>query len=165
MNNKNGMLTRLMRFIGVGGFCFVVTLAVNYGLKFTVLEAHPTTAFIIANAVATVVSFVLTRQYTFQNQNEAYRKRIQAIGFFAVSLIGIAINSAPLYVSRWVLGFHYPQVSFLTQEVADFISGPMIGRLLAMVFRWWALHKFVFPDAPKIDLPEEPREALVASQG
>lgn len=164
MNTQNGMLSRLLRFLGVGGFCFVVTLVVNYALKFTVLEAHPTTAFIIANAVATVVSFILTRQYTFQNQNDAYRKHIQALGFFGVSLIGIGINSAPLYVSRWVLGFHYPQVSFLSQEIADFVSGPIIGTLLAMVFRWWALHKFVFPESENLQDSAEHPEPLVTSQ-
>ncbi|WP_146113386.1 MULTISPECIES: GtrA family protein [unclassified Arthrobacter] len=165
MSDKNRVLTRLMRFVGVGGFCFVVTLVVNYGLKFTVLEAHPTTAFIIANGVATIVSFVLTRQYTFQHQNDAFRKRVQAIGFFAVSLIGIGINSAPLYVSRWILGYHYPQVSFLSQEIADFVSGPIIGTVLAMVFRWWALHKFVFPDAEQNSTTGEEQELASSSSG
>ncbi|MGP9488004.1 GtrA family protein [Glutamicibacter sp. 363] len=164
MSDNNRVLTRLMRFVGVGGFCFLVTLVVNYGLKFTVLEPHPTTAFIIANCVATIVSFVLTRQYTFQHQNNAFRKRIQASGFFAVSLVGIGINSAPLYVSRWILGFHYPQVSFLSQEIADFVSGPIIGTLLAMIFRWWALHKFVFPDAEKDSTADEAQELVSVSK-
>ncbi|WP_313811894.1 GtrA family protein [Glutamicibacter sp.] len=148
---ENPVVVRALRFLGVGGFCFIVTLAVNYGLKFTVLGAHPTTAFLIANTVATVVSYVLSRQYTFQDRNDAYRKRTQFIGFCVVSAIGIIINSAPLYISRWVFGLHTPEVSFLVQETADFISGPVIGTALAMVFRWWALHKFVFPDEQKAD--------------
>ncbi|WP_279403017.1 hypothetical protein [Arthrobacter sp. JCM 19049] len=32
------------------------------------------------------------------------------------------------------------------QEVADFVAGPIIGTLLGMVFRWWAMKKFVFLD-------------------
>ncbi len=143
---ENPVVVRALRFLGVGGFCFIVTLAVNYGLKYTVMEAHPTTAFLIANTVATGVSYVLSRQYTFQDRNDAHRKRIQVIGFFTVSALGIVINSAPLYISRWVFGLHHPNVSFLFQEVADFVSGPIIGTALAMVFRWWALHKFVFPE-------------------
>lgn len=137
--------SRLVRFLGVGGFCFIVTLAVNYLLKYLLLGDHPTTAFLIANCAATVVSYVLTRQVTFTDRNSAFRKRIQIIGFTLVSAVGIVINSAPLYASRWIFGFHYPQVTFLEQEIADFISGPIIGTLLAMAFRWWALHKFVFP--------------------
>jgi len=141
--------SRMVKFLGVGGFCFVVTLAVNYLLKYLFLADHPTTAFLIANCVATVVSYVLTRQVTFNDRNTAYRKRIQITGFTVVSAIGIVINSAPLYVSRWIFGFHAPEVSFLEQEIADFISGPIIGTLVAMAFRWWALHRFVFPSDDK----------------
>lgn len=137
-----------MRFIGVGGFCFVVTLAVNYALKLTVLGSNPTLAFLIANVVATIVSFILTRQFTFQGRNSARRKRIQSVLFVAVSAVAIAVNTAPLYVSRWVLGLHYPLVSVVTQEVADFVSGPVFGTALAMVFRWWAFNKVVFPKQP-----------------
>jgi hypothetical protein len=31
---------RAAYFLGVGGFCFLLTLAVNYGLKFTILGAY-----------------------------------------------------------------------------------------------------------------------------
>ncbi|WP_147433655.1 GtrA family protein [Galactobacter caseinivorans] len=141
-------LSRLVRFIGVGGFCFLVTLAINYALKLTILGSNPTLAFLIANVVATIVSFVLTRQFTFQGRNAARRKRIQMTLFVAVAAVAIAINTAPLYVSRWVLGFHYPLVSVLSQEVADFVSGPIIGTVLATLFRWWALNSFVFPKHP-----------------
>jgi hypothetical protein len=34
----------------------------------------------------------------------------------------------------------------LTQEVSDFVFGSIIGTLVAMVFRWWAFKKWVFPD-------------------
>lgn len=145
MSNNQSVIIRLVRFLGVGGFCFVLTLAVNYALKFTVLLEHPTTAFLIANSVATIVSFILTRQFTFQDRNTSKRKRFQAPAFLCISIAAIAINTAPLYISRWVLGWHYPLVSYFEQEISDFISGPIIGTLLAMVFRWWALHKFVFP--------------------
>jgi len=136
--------SRLFRFLGVGGFCFLVTLAVNYTLKFTVLSNHPTWAFLIANAVATVVSFVLSRQLTFRDRRGGRAKRSQFIAFIAVSVIAIGINAAPLYFSRWVLGLHYPAVSLLNQELADFVAGSIIGTLLATLFRWWALHSVVF---------------------
>jgi hypothetical protein len=38
-----------------------------------------------------------------------------------------------------------PDVSLLTQDVADFVSGQIIGVLLGMAFRWWAFRRFVFP--------------------
>jgi len=39
-----------------------------------------------------------------------------------------------------------PDVSLVTQEVADFVSGQIVGVLLGMAFRWWAFRRFVFPD-------------------
>jgi hypothetical protein len=38
-----------------------------------------------------------------------------------------------------------PHVTLLVQEVADFASGIILGTLIAMVFRWWAFRKWVFP--------------------
>jgi hypothetical protein len=40
-----------------------------------------------------------------------------------------------------------PNVDLLTQEVADFVSGMIVGTLLGTAFRWWGLKKWVFPQA------------------
>ena len=53
--------------------------------------------------------------------------------------------TAPLAVSRYVLDLKVPGVSLLTQEIADFVSGQIIGVLVGMAFRWWAFRRFVFP--------------------
>ncbi len=66
--------------------------------------------------------------------------------FFVVSGVGVAVYSAPLAVSRYLLHLSVPEVSLFTQEVADFVSGQVIGVLLGMAFRWWAFRRFVFPD-------------------
>lgn len=136
---------RVIYFLGVGGVCFLLTLAVNYGLKFTLLNAHPTTAFLIANAVATVASYILSRRFTFGDIAHGL-KRVQFIKFIVMSILAIGITAAPLYFSRWVLGLTQPHVSWLVQEIADFIAGPMIGTLLGMIFRWWVMNRFVFVD-------------------
>ena len=39
-----------------------------------------------------------------------------------------------------------PVVGMLTQEIADFVSGQVLGVILGMAFRWWAFRRFVFPD-------------------
>ncbi len=36
-------------------------------------------------------------------------------------------------------------VSVVTENIPTFISATIIGTLLATVFRWWAMRKFVFP--------------------
>ena len=38
-----------------------------------------------------------------------------------------------------------PGVSLFTQEMADFVSGQIVGMLVGMAFRWWAFRRFVFP--------------------
>lgn len=136
---------RIVYFLGVGGVCFILTLVVNYGLKLTILTAHPTTAFLIANAVSTVASYFLSRRFTFGDIAHGL-KRVQFIKFVVMSVLAVGITSAPVYISRWVFGLTQPHVTLLVQEVADFVAGPIIGTLLGMVFRWWAMKKFVFLD-------------------
>lgn len=135
----------LLKFAIVGGTTFVIDTAVFYLLKDTVLQPKPVTAKVIATLVATIVSYVLNREWSFRTRGGRERHHEAAL-FFLVSGIGIVLNSAPLYVSRYVLHLHVPDVSLLTQEIADFTSAQLIGTLIAMVFRWWAFRRFVFPD-------------------
>jgi hypothetical protein len=57
----------------------------------------------------------------------------------------------PLYLSRYGFGLEVPNVTRTTQEIADFVSGPVIGTMLAMVFRYWAMNKWVFPKRAQLD--------------
>ncbi|RZQ62731.1 GtrA family protein [Amycolatopsis suaedae] len=134
----------LVRFATVGGICFGVTLGVNYALKITVLQAHPLTAQGIAIIVATIVSYVLNSEWSFHTRG-GHRRHHEAALFFLVCAISLGLNSAPLAVSRYVLDLRVPAVDLLTQEVADFLSGMVLGTAIAMVFRWWAMRKWVFP--------------------
>ena len=53
-----------------------------------------------------------------------------------------------------------------TQEVADFVSAQIIGTAVAMVFRWWAFRRFVFPHAGvrprRGSLAEDPVDEIAA---
>ncbi len=136
----------LLRFAVVGAVCFVVTTAVNYALKLTVLNAHPVTALAVAVIIATIVSYVLNREWSFHTRGGRERHHEAAL-FFLISGIGVGLNSLPLAISRYMLELKVPYVTLVTQEVADFFSGMILGTLLAMVFRWWAFKKWVFPEA------------------
>ncbi|TCP56102.1 putative flippase GtrA [Tamaricihabitans halophyticus] len=143
-----GLLFRhreLLKFGVVGGICFVVTIVLNYALKLTVLNDKPLTAQGIAILVATIVSYLLSREWSFRTRGGRER-RYEAALFFLISGIAVGINVLPLAVSRYLLHLQVPQVTLLTQEVADFGSGIIVGTLLAMVFRWWAFKKWVFPE-------------------
>jgi putative flippase GtrA len=135
----------LLKFAVVGGTTFVIDNGIWYLLKLTVLEDKPVTAKIIAIIVATIVSYVLNREWSFRTRGGRERHHEAAL-FFLISGIGVALNSAPLYISRYWLNLEEPHVSRFVQEIADFASGSIIGMLLAMFFRFWAFRRWVFPD-------------------
>jgi putative flippase GtrA len=155
------------KFLVVGGVCFLATVAFNYALKLTVLHDKPVTALVVANILSTILSYVLNREWSFRTRGGRERHHEAAL-FFAVSAIGIALTSAPLAVSRYVLLLRVPDVSRPVQEIADFVSGILVGTLIAMCFRLWAFKRFVFPDtqarprAPRVPRPRRgPRSDLL----
>ncbi|MFD7640249.1 GtrA family protein [Kitasatospora sp. NPDC059795] len=131
---------KLVKFLVVGGTCFVLTMVINFALKMTVFEAKPIVALTVATVIATGVSYVLNRQWSFR----AAGKQREAILFVVVSALAVGVNDLPLAASRYVFDLREPDVSHFTQEVADFVSGMIIGTLVAMVFRYWAMNRFVF---------------------
>jgi putative flippase GtrA len=135
----------LLKFGVVGASTWVIDTAVFLGLKGTVLVAKPLTAKIIAVLVATIVSYVLNREWSFRTRGGRERHHEAAL-FFIISGIGVAVYTAPLAISRYVFHLQVPGVSLFTQEVADFVSGQILGVLAGMAFRWWAFRRFVFPD-------------------
>jgi putative flippase GtrA len=133
-----------VKFVLVGGVCFLATTAINYTLKLSALHQKPVTALAIATIISTVLSYVLNREWSFRSRGGRERHHEAAL-FFAVSAVGVALNLLPLAVSRYVFLLRVPDVSRPVQEVADFVSGIILGTLIAMVFRLWAFKRFVFP--------------------
>jgi putative flippase GtrA len=133
-----------VKFGVVGGTTWVIDTAVFLVLKNTVLDAKPLTAKIIAVLVATIVSYVLNREWSFRTRG-GHETHHEALLFFLISGIGVAVYSGPLAISRYVLDLQVPNVSLFGQEIADFVSGQILGTLVGMAFRWWAFRKFVFP--------------------
>ncbi|MCP2261500.1 putative flippase GtrA (transmembrane translocase of bactoprenol-linked glucose) [Streptoalloteichus tenebrarius] len=134
----------LLRFATVGGFTCLVDNGTWYGLKLTVMSGHPVKAKAVGIIVATIVSYFLNREWSFSLRGGRKRHH-EAVLFFAVSGLATALNLVPLYVSRYLFHLQVPEVDRLTQEIADFASGSVVGTLVAMAFRWWALRKWVFP--------------------
>ncbi|MDQ2587146.1 sugar translocase [Saccharothrix yanglingensis] len=128
----------LIRFAVVGGTTFVIDNGVWYALKLTFLQDKVVTAKAIAVLVAVISSYVLSREWSFHTRGGRERHHEAAL-FFLVSGVGIGVNLLPLYVSRHVFDLH--------SEVADFVTGSVIGMLLATGFKFWAMRKFVFPQA------------------
>ena len=97
-----------------------------------------------------------------QNALGGRERHHEAALFFLISGIGVAVYTAPLAISRYVFHLSEPNVSLLTEQVADFVSGQILGVLAGMAFRWWAFRKFVFPhedvrrQVPQESITEEP---------
>jgi putative flippase GtrA len=136
----------MLKFAIVGGTTFLIDNGLWFLLKLTVLSSKPITAKAIAIIIATIVSYVLNREWSFRTRGGRERHHEAAL-FFLISTGGVAINLIPPYLSRYWLLFEVPHVERWVQELADFVSGSVIGMLLAMFFRFWAFRRWVFPDA------------------
>ncbi|MCE7006024.1 GtrA family protein [Kibdelosporangium philippinense] len=134
----------LLKFAIVGGTTFVIDNGIWFFLKLTILESKPITAKAIAVIIATIVSYILNREWSFRTRGGRERHHEAAL-FFLISGGGVAINLVPPYVSRYVLDLEVPYVDRWVQELADFVSGSLIGMLLAMFFRFWGFRRWVFP--------------------
>ena len=150
----------LVKFAVVGGTTWVIDTVVFLVLKSGVLESKPLTAKVIAVLVATIVSYVLNREWSFRTRGGRERHHEAAL-FFIISGLGVAVYTAPLAISRYLLDLQVPAVSMFSQEVADFVSGQILGVLAGMAFRWWAFRRFVFPDTDvrrQVAEPVPPRD-------
>ncbi|RKT15937.1 putative flippase GtrA [Streptomyces sp. 1114.5] len=147
---------RLVKFLLVGGTCFALTMVINLQLKFTVLQHKPVVALTVATVIATVVSYVLNRRWAFR----AGGRQREALLFFVVSAVAVGVNVVPLVISRYVLDLREPYISSFAQEAADFLSGMVVGTFVAMLFRFWAMQRWVFT---RLAEPASTRPALVAT--
>lgn len=138
----------LLKFGLVGATTFFIDTAIFYLLKLTILAPKPVTAKVIAVLVATIVSYVLNREWSFRARGGRERHHEAAL-YFLFSGIAVALYAAPLWFSRYALHLQMPYTSRLVEEIADFTSGQIIGLLLGMAFRWWAFRRWVFPDESK----------------
>ncbi|MFH9351829.1 GtrA family protein [Kitasatospora sp. NPDC017646] len=154
---------RLVKFLLVGSGCFVLTTVIDLELKFTVLEHEPVVALTVATVIATVVSYVLNRRWAFRTAGH----RTEAVLFFLVSAVAIGVNVIPLALSRYAFQLREPYVTPFHQEVADFVSGMVLGTFVAMLFRYWAMRRWVFTGSvpravpvpePGYAAPEMPRD-------
>ncbi|MQY29990.1 GtrA family protein [Nocardia aurantia] len=147
----------LIKFAIVGATTFVIDSGIFYLLKLTVLSSKPITAKIISGVVAVIASYILNREWSFKGRG-GREKHHEALLFFVVSGIGVLISNIPLWASRYVFDLQVPHVSLTAENIADFVSAFVIGNLLQMVFRFWSMRRWVFPN--EIDTLVEEIEGL-----
>jgi putative flippase GtrA len=153
----------LIKFAIVGATTFIIDSVIFYTLKLTILEPKPVTAKVISGIVAVIASYILNREWSFRDRGGRERSH-EALLFFGVSGVGVLLSMAPLWFSSYVLGLRVPDVTLTVENIADFISAYIIGNLLQMAFRFWALRRWVFPDETGRD-PETTLESVLSTGG
>ncbi len=138
--------SEFIKFAIVGGTTFIFDMAIFYVLKLTLMEEKPVSAKVISGIAAMILSYYLNRQWSFRKRG-GRGVSTEAVLFFVVSGIGVVLAFIPLWISSYVFDLRTPNVSLTVENVADFVSAFIIGNLLQMGFRFWALRRWVFPQA------------------
>ncbi|MBM7799745.1 putative flippase GtrA [Microlunatus panaciterrae] len=137
----------LLRYAGPGGV--------------GVLEPKPITAQVLAIGLATVITYLGNRHWTYQHREKGRVGRELPI-FVILNGIAIGIGALCLAFSHYVLG--------LTSPLADNLSGNVVGLGLGTLFRFWSYRRFVFtgdssrPESASPAPPEDPASAEPASR-
>ncbi|KZF10776.1 GtrA family protein [Rhodococcus sp. 05-2254-4] len=137
--------SELIKFAIVGGTTMVFDLVIFYSLSLTVLEQKPVIAKIISGVLATLLSYFLNREWAFKHRGGRERHH-EALLFFAISGIGVLIAAGPLWIANNVFDIRDTSESLTTVVIIDFVLNYVIGNLLQMAFRFWALRRFAFPE-------------------
>lgn len=129
-------VAELSKFLTVGGIAFVIDMGLFnlLALDGMVLAHKPTTAKVISALVATVVSWVLNRGWTFREGATSSRLR-EFTTFALVNVVGIVIAAAVLWVAVYVFNVD----SDLGKNLAS-----MLGIAIATVVRYLGYKLLVF---------------------
>lgn len=149
-----GAVIALLPQLGKFGVVGLVGLVVDVGgfnlLRYAggegPLHDYPVTAKIVSAAVATVVSWLGHRFWTFRHgRREAVHHEF--LLFLLMCTIGTGLAVSCLAVSHHVLGFE--------SVFADNVAANVVGLGLGTAFRFWAYRTVVFSGTPAADSEEE----------
>jgi putative flippase GtrA len=128
-----------LAFVVVGGVGYLVDVGVFNLLRYAgepgLLEHKPLTAKAISVAVATIVTYMGNRHWTWRHRAWSATHREFAM-FVLLNVVGMAIALACLAMSHYVLG--------RTGPIADNVSANGVGLALGTAFRFWAYRRWVF---------------------
>lgn len=130
---------QLAKFGVVGAVAYLVDVTAFNLLLYAgadpVLGGLPLAAKIVSSAVATVVSWLGNRYWTFRQTRRPHAPR-EFLSFVVMCSVGLGISLSVLWFSHYVLGFSSP--------LADNIAANVVGLAAGTLFRFWAYRRFVF---------------------
>lgn len=115
------------------------------------LHGKPTTAKVVSTTIATVVSYIGNRFWTFRHRDRVGNAR-EYVLFFLLNGVGLAIAAGCVAFSNYVLG--------LTSPLANNIAANVVGLGLGTLFRFWAYRRWVFPEYADDELTRELRQPV-----
>ena len=151
-------LLELFRFGSVGAVAFVVDMGLFNLLMFgpgQVLGHKPLTSKVISVVVATLVSWLGNRYWTFRRDRHTYIAR-EFVEFVTASLLGLAVTLGCLWFTHHVLG--------LTSLLADNISGNVIGLGLGTAVRFVLYRYWVWRPRREVGEPDLEAELELESE-
>ncbi|BDH58725.1 membrane protein [Tsukamurella sp. PLM1] len=149
----------LIKFAIVGATTCVFDLAIFYGLVLTVLDDKPTVAKVFSGVCAVILSYILNSEWSFKHRG-GREKHHEALLFFAISGIGVLIMAAPIFIANNFFDLRNVD-SKTTLIVVDFVLNYIVGNLLQMAFRFWALRRWAFPE----DQRDAPAQETILTTG
>lgn len=127
------------KFGVVGAVAYVIDVGMFNLLRYAgedpILADQPLTAKIVSSGVATVVSWLGNRYWTFRHTRRPQARR-EFLIFVLMCSIGLGISLSILWFSHYVIG--------LTSPLADNIAANVVGLAAGTLFRFWAYRRFVF---------------------
>ncbi len=134
------LVAQLTRFGLVGLIGLVIDVGVFNLLRATVLSPEdihegPVIAKVISTSLAIIANWMGNRHWTFRGERRTHWVR-EGLEFALVSVGGMGIALACLWVSHYLLGF--------TSVIADNIATNVIGLALGTAFRFTLYRLWVF---------------------
>jgi putative flippase GtrA len=140
---------RVAKFSVVGTVAFIIDFLLFNLLRLEWVGIGPLWAKVISVTVATTVSWLGSRYWTFRDgRNQSAGK--EALWFFLVNAGGLLIAMACLWISHYVLGFR--------SALADNISANIIGVGLGNIFRYFMYRLVIYRVTPR--RPPQHREVI-----
>ena len=141
MTVVRGLYVRFQRLIheaakfGVVGIVGVFITNGGYALLHNTFGLGPVTSTTIATIVATAVSYVANRYWSFRHRERTSVAR-EGVIFFVLNGIGLLIQDA-------VVAFNFYILSNGNNKAAEFIA-LNVGIAIATLFRFWSYRKWVW---------------------
>ena len=127
---------------GVIGVIGLLITNIGYALFHSKLGWGPVTATTVATIIATCVTYVGNRYWSFKHRARTSVAREGSI-FFVLNGIGLLIQDAVVAFNYYVLGHFISGLS--GNKVAEFLA-LNVGIGLATLFRFWSYRRFVWAE-------------------